>query len=782
MLDLRKSSRKYVAIDYAGLNEGVVKTPDDNPNHPYVKPLKEKTIQFLPDNFSRVAPEAVTLDYFEKGGGMKEPIVIPGSMNPRQKFIAVNGDQPHTSNRAVEDVVHAWPASDHQWDYVPECDRDKLGMVLPQDLTVRQVAELYGPQEKVEVIDVKSQGEAGSWNMKKWADYYESKNRKYIRNVISLEVSTSKLGSLIQRPEVVRQLDLADSVWPPEQKAKGDFPKVQLYCLMSVADSFTDFHIDFGGSSVFYHILKGKKTFLFIPPKTKHLKKYEQWCQSPAQNQTFLADQTKECYRVDLSAGDTMLIPAGWIHAVWTPEDSLVIGGNFLTRLHYGMQIQVAEIEKNTKVPRKFRHPHFQRILWLTAIKYLKDDPLPAGVEEIFYEGEMYIRNIPSFQEPDAWGASSKSGPENYHARYYSKPELDGLPDLVRYLLRTALIATGDLADGVTADTRQRVARAIPKGHGDFIEVIKRFALWTAWKRGNEYIPHWAYPQARLADGFTKASEKKLSVAAIKRLEREAAAEARRAAPKRRSLRTKVKGEGSPETAEGPDPNKALPNEEACVDDARILHPVSEGERLPTGTTSKSKKRKVSMAGLGDLTTGIAKRASMMKADNNSDLANKTESSKQDPRGAVCESCYGQRIVCQHQAIGLQVNGGSSVFLACGTSSIKGLAGTSNRLVNQMVNSKSALSDTYVFEQAYTEAHDRSKSLPMPPLTPSVSQNVTSSASAEPKIDSASAKRIRSTACDDCRRSKVRYYTFDRLNIPLINVLYSVDAFTTRTG
>jgi F-box/leucine-rich repeat protein 10/11 len=34
---------------------------------------------------------------------------------------------------------------------------------------------------------------------------------------------------------------------------------------------------------------------------------------------------------VDLSEGDTMLIPSGWIHAVWTPENSLVIGGNFLT-------------------------------------------------------------------------------------------------------------------------------------------------------------------------------------------------------------------------------------------------------------------------------------------------------------------------------------------------------------------------------------------------------------------------------------------------------------------
>lgn len=35
------------------------------------------------------------------------------------------------------------------------------------------------------------------------------------------------------------------------------YPKVQKYCLMSVKGCYTDFHVDFGGTSVWYHILKG---------------------------------------------------------------------------------------------------------------------------------------------------------------------------------------------------------------------------------------------------------------------------------------------------------------------------------------------------------------------------------------------------------------------------------------------------------------------------------------------------------------------------------------------
>jgi len=31
---------------------------------------------------------------------------------------------------------------------------------------------------------------------------------------------------------------------------------------MSVANCFTDYHVDFGGTSVWYHILKGEKVFI----------------------------------------------------------------------------------------------------------------------------------------------------------------------------------------------------------------------------------------------------------------------------------------------------------------------------------------------------------------------------------------------------------------------------------------------------------------------------------------------------------------------------------------
>lgn len=536
---VRKSSRAHTAIDYAGLNQGVVKTSDERPEHHYIKPIREGTITLQPENFARIRPELATAEYFEKGHGMKEPVVIPAEWNPRPKPVGTaNGALGSDSEAAHENQdqttqLEDWFARDPDCRHVLDHGQDALDMVIPPDLTVRKVAELYGPEEKVEVIDVKSQnGEGKKWNMRRWADYYESTTNKVVRNVISLEVSQSTLGRLIKRPQIVRDLDLQDSVWPAELQAKGEFPHVQFYCLMSVADCFTDFHIDFGGSSVFYHILKGKKTFFFIPPKEKHLKKYEEWCMSPAQNWTFLGDQTKECYRVDLSEGDTMLIPAGWIHAVWTPEDSLVIGGNFLTRLNYSMQLRIAQIEKATGVARKFRYPHFQKIQWYTAIRYLENDPVPSHVRSELQTGGIFHRQYPAYHDFDAWGENSRSGPENYHARYYSQPELEGLPDLVRYLLRTALIDAGDISEGITAEARNAVKKSIPRGFGEPLEIVKNFAIWCAWKRGNEPIPHWAHPDAA-PEIRTADTAAKMSAAALKKLDLEQT-------PRRQSSRNQV--------------------------------------------------------------------------------------------------------------------------------------------------------------------------------------------------------------------------------------------------
>ncbi|PLW13949.1 hypothetical protein PCANC_13963 [Puccinia coronata f. sp. avenae] len=251
-----------------------------------------------------------------------------------------------------------------------------LGMRMPDaSLSISQIAQLVGPDTPVEVIDVASQAELSRWTLAQWALYYEDPKRERVRNVISLEVSDSPLGASVELPAIVKDFDWVHTIWPHHLRAKGaaTYPKVQKYCLMSVARCWTDWHIDFAGSSVFYHILRGAKTFYFIRPTVANLAKYERWSgSSNLQESTWLGDQVNVVYKVSLTAGQTMMIPTGWIHAVHTPVDSLVFGGNFLHSLNIPLQLRIHQIENNTKVPKKFRFPFFLPMLWFVACHYLR--------------------------------------------------------------------------------------------------------------------------------------------------------------------------------------------------------------------------------------------------------------------------------------------------------------------------------------------------------------------------------------------------------------------------
>lgn len=95
------------------------------------------------------------------------------------------------------------------------------------------------------------------------------------------------------------------------------------------------------------------KIFYFIRPTPANLAAYERWSGTELQSSIWLGDMVDEVVKVTLNAGNTMIIPTGWIHAVvslipfyhpallqrnfqHTPMDSLVFGGNFLHSYNVG--------------------------------------------------------------------------------------------------------------------------------------------------------------------------------------------------------------------------------------------------------------------------------------------------------------------------------------------------------------------------------------------------------------------------------------------------------------
>lgn len=337
----RQLKRARVKIDYVALDQGDTFAVDKS-LHPHVP------------SFMDFEPE---VDTSVKTG----PVDILGSDELTREYVLLTG--------LIRPVL------------VPNVDLDSVGMHLPcerNDITVAYIAEKTGEDENVEVMDVLSQqSESPGWSLGQWKKYFYTNEKDRIRNVISLEVSeVEELGKTFRRPQMVRDLDLVDKVWKDEDPR----PKVTVYCLMSVAGSYTDFHIDFSGTPVYYTVCLGTKTFLMFPPTEDNLSLYTSWCGEPQQNFTWFGNYSKriggkkvvpsEGFKVHLKAGDLFIIPSGWIHSVHTAEDSVIIGGNYLTLRDIPRHLQIYNIERATNVPTRYRFPMFNKVMWLTSWYY----------------------------------------------------------------------------------------------------------------------------------------------------------------------------------------------------------------------------------------------------------------------------------------------------------------------------------------------------------------------------------------------------------------------------
>uniref|UniRef100_A0A8R1U0Z4 JmjC domain-containing protein n=1 Tax=Onchocerca volvulus TaxID=6282 RepID=A0A8R1U0Z4_ONCVO len=283
------------------------------------------------------------------------------------------------------DICREMNASDFTIDYLQENGLEEpvlfkdslsaLGMKMPKDgtFTVRCVLKAVGDR-LVEVVDVMTQG-SRQMMLSDFVDYYESPSagRKDLLNLLSLEFSLTPLSKRVRGPTLAQEIDWVELYWPKDlRNSPSTFPKVQNYCLMSVKGSFTDFHIDFGGTSVWYHIYKGRKTFWIIEPTEENILKYEKWILEGSQHEAFFGDLVDKCARIELYEGYTFIIPSGWIHAVYTPEDSLVFGGNFLHSFSIPMQIRVIRSENILMIKKKYRYPNYIEMVWYVIENIVK--------------------------------------------------------------------------------------------------------------------------------------------------------------------------------------------------------------------------------------------------------------------------------------------------------------------------------------------------------------------------------------------------------------------------
>uniref|UniRef100_A0A8D1JL38 JmjC domain-containing protein n=1 Tax=Sus scrofa TaxID=9823 RepID=A0A8D1JL38_PIG len=186
--------------------------------------------------------------------------------------------------------------------------------------------------------------------------------RHFLSLLTALSVPAPRMSSFVEPPDIVKKLSWVENYWPDDALLAK--PKVTKYCLICVKDSYTDFHIDSGGASAWYHVLKGEKIFYLIKPASANISLYERWQSASNHSEMFFADQVDKCYKCTLKQGQTLFIPSGWIYATLTPVDCLAFAGHFLHSLSVEMQMRAYEVERRLKLGSLTQFPNFETACW----------------------------------------------------------------------------------------------------------------------------------------------------------------------------------------------------------------------------------------------------------------------------------------------------------------------------------------------------------------------------------------------------------------------------------
>lgn len=82
--------------------------------------------------------------------------------------------------------------------------------------------------------------------------------------------------------------------------------------------------------------------FYVAAPSEENFQRFIEYQNLPNRSEVFFGDMLPkgELQKLVVRQGETLLIPSGWIHSVWTPVDSLVFGGNFLHSLNIATQLK----------------------------------------------------------------------------------------------------------------------------------------------------------------------------------------------------------------------------------------------------------------------------------------------------------------------------------------------------------------------------------------------------------------------------------------------------------
>eukprot|EP00873_Tetraselmis_striata_P012920 jgi/Tetstr1/433184/TSEL_002368.t2 len=134
---------------------------------------------------------------------------------------------------------------------------------------------------------------------------------------------------------------------------------------VAVSGAYVDFRFARGGAAMWLHVVSGKKAFCCVPPTSMNLAAYVSWLNTEQRNASFFAALAEDAALIEVHAGETLFLPAGWLFAQATIDDAFLLSGTFLHAGALRGVLRVMDVEDCLQMPRLQAQ---EELLWFTAM------------------------------------------------------------------------------------------------------------------------------------------------------------------------------------------------------------------------------------------------------------------------------------------------------------------------------------------------------------------------------------------------------------------------------
>ena len=205
-------------------------------------------------------------------------------------------------------------------------DSSALKMTVPnRTLSLQDLEKIIGCRQEIYVTTTSSQVTQlltlTEWSRMKLS-FKEPLNLRF-------RIQGSHFEHRIHGPAILTEIDWHYQFLRASSEGHPTTSDDNLYGGYGAAHTYLDFSIHAGGASAWIFLLNGSIDYFLIPPTAENLTKFEQFVLSDKKKDLFFGNLVSKCIKVRVQAGNTFIIPSGWIVASLSITTSLFFTGLF---------------------------------------------------------------------------------------------------------------------------------------------------------------------------------------------------------------------------------------------------------------------------------------------------------------------------------------------------------------------------------------------------------------------------------------------------------------------